>query len=85
MASFSKIFGRALMIAVPSALGLVAILYSGNLKTLPQGSDVSRPPALVRVITVERSEIIARVSGYGTVAPARDWRAYSGLRLLHMP
>jgi len=75
MASFSKIFGRALMIAVPSALGLVAIFYSGNLKTLPQGSDVSRPPALVRVITVERSEIIARVSGFGTVTPARDWRA----------
>lgn len=75
MSHFGRIVGRALMIAVPIALGITAVMTSGMLKTSPAPSALARQPALVRTLTVEPIEVIARVSGYGAVKPARDWRA----------
>lgn len=75
MSRIGRVIGRALMVALPAALGVAAVLYSGKLKTLPESSASSRQPALVRVISVEPIDLVARVSGYGSVVPAREWRA----------
>ncbi|WP_172976173.1 efflux RND transporter periplasmic adaptor subunit [Thioclava sp. JE_KL1] len=66
---------RLAMVAVPSALGVAAIVFAGDLKSLPSPSEANRPAALVRVITLAPIEMIPRVTGYGTVAPVREWRA----------
>lgn len=66
---------RGLMVAVPAALGVLAIVSAGKLRTLPEPLAVNRPPTLVRVITLAPIDLVARVSGYGTVTPVREWRA----------
>jgi len=75
MAEPGKILLRGLMVAVPAAIGVAAILYAGKLKSLPEPAASNRPPALVRVITVAPIDLVPSVSGYGTVAPVREWRA----------
>ena len=66
---------RLLMVAVPTALGVVAIFYAGGLKKLPEATATTRQAALVRVITLEPIDLIPTVGGFGTVAPVREWRA----------
>ena len=66
---------RILAIGVPTALGVVAILYAGALRGAPEVKERNRPPQPMRVITLAPTPIVPRVSGYGTVAPAREWRA----------
>lgn len=66
---------RVLMVAVPAALGVFAIYYAGNLKSLPEPTETKRNPTPVRVITLEPIDLVPRVSGYGTIAPVREWRA----------
>lgn len=75
MKHIGTFLGRAVLIVVPAALGLAAIFYSDQLRTLPEPTATARQPSLVRVITLEQTDLVARVRGYGTVAPARDWRA----------
>lgn len=75
MARFGQGVGRALMVAVPLAIGVGAVIFAGKLKTLPEPVAASRPPVLVRVMTLAPLDLMARVSGYGTVAPVREWRA----------
>lgn len=75
MSGLGKALGRAMMVAVPAAIGVAAILFAGKFRTLPEPVAANRPPALVRVITLAPIDLVPRVSGYGTVAPAREWRA----------
>ncbi|RWR53003.1 efflux RND transporter periplasmic adaptor subunit [Sinirhodobacter ferrireducens] len=75
MAGQRGIFARIGMVAVPAALGVAAVFYAGRLKTLPEPVAANRPPALVRVITLAPTDLVPRISGYGTVAPVREWRA----------
>ncbi len=66
---------RALAVLVPSALGALAILFSGALAQAPEAKQKTQPPVPVRVLTLAPVEVVPRITGYGTVAPARDWRA----------
>lgn len=75
MARLGGTIGRVLLVAIPAALGVAAILLAGKLRTLPEPLAANRTPALVRVITVAPIDLVPRVSGYGTVAPVREWRA----------
>lgn len=66
---------RGLAVLVPVAAGTFAIVVSGSLAQAPEVKEKARPPVLVRVLTLTPLEVVPRITGYGTVAPARDWRA----------
>lgn len=66
---------RGLAIAVPAAIGVAAIYFAGSFQRLPESGTAARQPTPVRVITLAPIEIVPRVTGYGTVAPVREWRA----------
>jgi RND family efflux transporter MFP subunit len=75
MANFGTVLGRGLAFLFPAALGAASVVYSGSLQRPPAVSDVNRLAQPVRVITVEPVAIVPRISGYGTVSPAMQWRA----------
>ncbi|MBW6416213.1 efflux RND transporter periplasmic adaptor subunit [Celeribacter sp. PS-C1] len=75
MAKVGTFVARILMVGLPTTLGLAAVLFADELRKLPQAKETNRPPAIVRVITLEPIELIPRVTGYGTVTPTREWRA----------
>ena len=75
MGRSGKILLRVLAVALPAALGVASVLFSDTLRQPPAAAETKRPTTPVRVITMAPVDIIPRVSGYGTVAPAREWRA----------
>lgn len=75
MANFTTWIGRLLALGLPLALGAVTVVYSDTLKQPPAGKEVKRPTTPVRVLTMKPVEAIPRITGYGTVSPAREWRA----------
>jgi RND family efflux transporter MFP subunit len=70
-----KAIARTLAFAAPVALGALTIAYSDALKQPPAGKERSQPPTPVRVLTMAPVEMVPRITGYGTVTPAREWRA----------
>jgi len=74
-----RVLLRLLAVAVPLALGALTVAYSENLKQPPAASGNERPPTAVRVITMAPVDLLPRVSGFGTIEPAREWRAVSRL------
>lgn len=66
---------RTLSLMVPIAIGLVIVFQSDSFRTPPQAVERTRPPMAVRVVTLAPIELVPRITGYGTVAPAREWRA----------
>lgn len=66
---------RGLAFAVPVALGALSMAYSEALKQPPPVNEKQRPPTPVRVLTMAPVPLVPRVTGYGTVQPAREWRA----------
>ncbi|MCB1489189.1 MAG: efflux RND transporter periplasmic adaptor subunit [Bauldia sp.] len=75
MKAVATIFLRGLALAIPLALGVLSIAFSGMLKEAPAAGERQRPPTPVRVITMDPVEVLPRVSGFGTVTPVREWRA----------
>ncbi len=75
MSGVLRIFLRVVAVAVPVALGALAIGYSAELKQLPSAKEKSPQPTPVRVMTLAPMQLKPRVVGHGTVAPAREWRA----------
>ena len=75
MASLKTAALRGLAFAIPVMLGAGSIVLSDSLAGAPGSKTTTRPPTPVRVITLAEQDLIPRVTGYGTVAPARDWRA----------
>ncbi|WP_212524809.1 efflux RND transporter periplasmic adaptor subunit [Actibacterium sp. MT2.3-13A] len=75
MPIWSKAFFRMLAFAAPVALGGLSVAYSDALKQPPAGKERSQPPTPVRVLTMAPVEMVPRITGYGTVAPTREWRA----------
>ncbi len=69
------VFGRILAVSLPLALGVVAIIHSGTLMPAAAPKEVEKQPTPVRVITLAEVDLIPRVTGYGVMAPAREWRA----------
>lgn len=66
---------RGLSILLPAGAGVLALVFSGALAEAPAPREKSPPPVPVRVITLAPVTVVPRVTGFGTVAPARDWRA----------
>jgi RND family efflux transporter MFP subunit len=75
MTGMVKIVARAAAVAVPIAAGALSIALSDTLRQEPAGKERSPQPTPVRVITLQPMELLPRVTGYGTVEPAREWRA----------
>ncbi len=75
MSGALRIFMRVLAVAVPIALGALAIAYSAELKQLPSAKEKTPQATPVRVMTLAQMQIKPRVVGHGTVQPAREWRA----------
>ena len=63
MSSAGIFLQRILLVAVPTALGVVAILYAGGLKKLPEATAATRQAALVRVITLAPIDLVPKVGG----------------------
>jgi RND family efflux transporter MFP subunit len=75
MAKFTTWIGRLLAVGLPVALGAVTVVYSDTLKQPPAVKEIKRPANPVRVLTMKPVAAIPRIIGYGTVSPAREWRA----------
>ena len=75
MSRWFTALARTLAVTLPVAAGVLTIAYSGALRGAPEVKERTQPPTPVRVITLAPVAMVPRVSGYGTVAPARDWRA----------
>lgn len=56
-------------------MGLAVIAWSGTLSSAAAQKEAVPQPTPVRVITLAPIELVPRVLGYGTVAPAHEWRA----------
>jgi RND family efflux transporter MFP subunit len=66
---------RTLAVAAPVAAGIFSIIFSGSLAQAPLNKERNRPTVPVRILTLAPTMVVPRVSGYGTVAPAREWDA----------
>lgn len=77
MRAVARVFWRLLAFVIPLVLGVLSIAYSGLLNQPPAAKERKQPTIPVRVITMAPIELTPRVSGFGTVAPARQWRAVS--------
>ncbi|MDU8926333.1 HlyD family efflux transporter periplasmic adaptor subunit [Alisedimentitalea sp. MJ-SS2] len=75
MSGAIRIILRLLAFTIPVLLGALTVAFSENLKQPPAAKEKKRPPTAVRVITMAPVELLPRVSGFGTVTPAREWRA----------
>lgn len=75
MSKAIRVFFRILAVSLPLALGVMTVVYSEKLKQLPATKEIKRPPTAVRVVTMVPVDLLPRVSGFGTVEPAREWRA----------
>ncbi|MBV1864444.1 MAG: efflux RND transporter periplasmic adaptor subunit [Rhodobacteraceae bacterium] len=75
MKMLAKYLVRFLSLTVPLALGLMSIMAFAGMKSPPSAKEVSPKITPVRVITIAPTPIVPRVSGYGSVSPAREWRA----------
>ncbi|MBT8411338.1 MAG: HlyD family efflux transporter periplasmic adaptor subunit [Octadecabacter sp.] len=72
---WTTVIGRVFAVAVPLALGVGAILYSGTIKSAASPKENTAQAVPVRVITLAEVDLVPRVKGYGVVAPAHEWRA----------
>ncbi len=74
-ASIMLVSGRVLALLAPVAVAVAIVLWSGTLKSEPVPAERSANARPVRVITLEPVPFTPQVSGFGSVEPARDWRA----------
>ena len=75
MNTWTTVVGRVFAVAVPLALGVGATLYSGTIKSAASPKENVAQAVPVRVITLTEVDLVPRVTGYGVVAPAHEWRA----------
>ena len=66
---------RKLLIIPPVALGGVILAYQISSKEAPKQNPPAERVRHVRVIEAEKTKVVPRVVGYGTVEPARIWQA----------
>ncbi|ARE41972.1 Membrane fusion protein of RND family multidrug efflux pump [Rhodovulum sp. P5] len=75
MSRLFRSLSRIAALSVPLGLGVLAISFAGALKDPPSAQQRSPKPTPVRVITLAPMTVTPRITGYGVVAPAREWRA----------
>src|SRR6056297_956767 len=69
------ILGRLLAVAVPAVFAFGLLVWAGSLKSEPDSVERGANPRPVRVLTLQPLPFTPRVSGYGPVEPAMEWRA----------
>ena len=69
-----NMLSRSLAFLLPVALGGLVFLSAGKLASQPPAKEKQVPPTPVRVIKVKPVPLMPRLTGYGVVAPAREWR-----------
>lgn len=75
MATLTRAILRLLAFGIPVAAGILAIMFSGGLKAAPDIKVSNQQQPAVRVIQIVSTPFKPRISGYGVVVPAREWRA----------
>jgi hypothetical protein len=66
---------RKLLILPPLAVGVVVLVLFVRGREAPAREEADEISRAVRVVTVEKRDVVPRVIGYGTIRPARDWSA----------
>jgi RND family efflux transporter MFP subunit len=75
MPDLARVSLRILAVCVPLSLGALSVAFSETLMTPPATSEKKQPAQAVRVVTMMPLTVLPRVSGFGTVSPAREWHA----------
>lgn len=73
--SIKRLLGRILALLLPIALAVGVVLWSGALKHVPEPGERGGQVRPMRVLTLAPIPFTPQVSGYGSVEPAREWRA----------
>ena len=68
-------FLRGLLIIPPVAVGVLILYFAVSGKQAPARVEPGEVATAARIITVEPRDFVPRVTGYGTVEPARTWSA----------
>ena len=64
-----------LLFSIPVVVGLAILILAVASRTPPQRETAGERPLPVRTITVEETDYLPRVVGYGSVQPSRIWQA----------
>ncbi len=65
------------LILLPLFLGVVTVVYLVKTKNRPQAKEKKTSIRKVRYMKATKAQVQKVVTGYGRVAPARDWTAFS--------
>lgn len=66
---------RKLLILPPLVVGVAIVIFFVERREGPAREEAAEIRRAVRVVTIEKRDVVPRVIGYGTVHPARDWSA----------
>ncbi len=72
---FSTKWKNVLWLVLPVLAGIGIVFAAPLLKKGPQKVQIKERPVKVRTIKVSKIDVVARIVGYGRVAPARTWNA----------
>ncbi|SLM29394.1 putative Efflux transporter, RND family, MFP subunit [Desulfamplus magnetovallimortis] len=68
---------KKLLIVIPIVCGIMVFMYMKKNRTVPVRLDAKERIRTVRVISLEKMDVIPRATGYGYVEPAQSWDAIS--------
>ncbi len=71
----SRHIKKALLFAVPVAIGIGLFLFMSSSRKPPGQKEVVANAPLVRVMEIKPITVIPRAIGYGTAEPVRTWKA----------
>ncbi|MHC4817697.1 MAG: efflux RND transporter periplasmic adaptor subunit [Planctomycetota bacterium] len=66
---------RKLLVLPPLVVGVGVVIFFVKGRQGPAREEAAEISRAVRVVTVEKRDVVPRVIGYGTVRPARTWSA----------
>ena len=75
-----KLFDKRWVIFIPILLGIAALIFLKQSKTLPEQTELTEEAKLVRVIKVPALTVIPKAIGHGTVEPATTWEAVAEVK-----
>jgi RND family efflux transporter MFP subunit len=75
-----KISEKKWVIFIPILIGIAALIFLKQSKTLPEQSEPTEEAKLVRVISVPAVTVIPKAIGHGTVEPATTWEAVAEVK-----
>ena len=66
---------RALAFAIPVAIGILVFLFLVKTKSAPPKREQPKIARQVRIINIEKADLLPRTKAYGSVQPAKTWQA----------